>query len=319
VPVSEEEVRFCYRYLLGREAENQDIVARHATTAENFAALRQRFLNSAEFVAQFPSNRARVRLDVAPLEIETQVEEVALGQLLDHVARTWNELGETAPHYSVLTDPAYRPEEIARTRDAFYATGTQDLALVRACLARAGARAEALPLCLDYGCGVGRATSHLAGAFRRVIGCDISAAHLRLAEERLAELGVGNVELRRIGRGMLHPDVGVDLWFSRIVLQHNPPPVQLRIVELALARLNPGGYAIFQTLTHRDGYRFGLAGYLAGEPGAGMEMHVLPQRNIFATAAAAGCVPVEVRDDTPTVNPDTRHWLSHLFVFHRPA
>jgi SAM-dependent methyltransferase len=318
--VTDEEVRLAYRYLLGREAESAEVVARHAATAENLAALRRRIMDSSEFLHKFPTSRARVRLDVAPLEIEARVGEEALDRLLDHVARYWNEAGEKAPYHSVLTDAAYRPEAITEeAREAFYATGAQDLALVRACVARAGARMEALPLCLEYGSGAGRATSHLACAFRRVVGCDISAAHLRLAEQRMAETGARNVELRLVGPGALHPDIGVDLWFSRMVLQHNPPPVQLRIIELALARLNPGGFAIFQLPTYREGYRFSLADYLAGEPGAGMEMHVLPQREVFGAAVAAGCVPVEVRDDTPVVNPDTRHWLSHLFVFHRPA
>ena len=46
---------------------------------------------------------------------------------------------------------------------------------------------------LDYGCGIGRVTRHLAGRAAQVVGVDISAGMLREAGLRLA--GVGNVRL----------------------------------------------------------------------------------------------------------------------------
>jgi SAM-dependent methyltransferase len=322
MPVTEDEVRACYRYILGREPENEEVVARHARTAESVAGLRRRFLASGEFRNKYQGEvpaSPRLPLDTPPIEVETRVSEADLARLLDHTAAYWSGIGEVAPHWSVLTQEAYRPENIAASRDAFYATGALDLKLVQAVLERAGAAPARLETCLEYGCGVGRATAQLARTFPRVIGCDVSPGHLRLARERMEELGLANVELVQIRRELLHPEQGVDLWYSRLVLQHNPPPMQLRIIELALRSLRPGGYAIFQVPTHVLGYSFRLAPYLAGELGKRMEMHAIPQREVFAAAAAAGCHPVEVRDDTHLVSSDPARWLSNMFVFHRPG
>ena len=46
--------------------------------------------------------------------------------------------------------------------------------------------------------------------------------------------------LRQVTAENLHPARGYGLWFSRIVLQHNPPPVMLAILRAAFRRLAPG-------------------------------------------------------------------------------
>ena len=50
----------------------------------------------------------------------------------------------------------------------------------------------------------------------------------------------------------------VDVSYSIIVLQHNPPPVIAFIVEALIHSLNPGGVAFFQVPTYRRGYTFSL-------------------------------------------------------------
>jgi hypothetical protein len=116
------------------------------------------------------------------------------------------------------------------------------------------------------------------------------------------------------------PDFGMDgafdLWFSRIVLQHNPPPVIAMILRRAFALLSPGGLAIFQVPTYAIGYRFVVKEYLR-EVGRqhGIEMHVLPQRAILEIAQQAGCTLLEVREDASAGNPGS--WLSNMFVFQK--
>jgi hypothetical protein len=104
-----------------------------------------------------------------------------------------------------------------------------------------------------------------------------------------------------------------DVWFSYIVLQHNPPPVIAMVLRRALSMLAPGGVAIFQLPTHALGYRFDLAAYLAAPVSDAIEVHCLPQSVVFRLAAEAGCVPLEVREDTAMGPPS--HWLSNSFVF----
>jgi len=93
----------------------------------------------------------------------------------------------------------------------------------------------------------------------------------------------------------------VDLVYSLIVLQHNPPPVIRLIVRAFLKALNPGGVAYLQVPTYRVGYRSSPGEYLENEAKKHvmMEMHVLPQRVIF-TAREESCELVEVLEDGST-------------------
>jgi trans-aconitate methyltransferase len=165
---------------------------------------------------------------------------------------------------------------------------------------------------MEYGCGVGRVTPHLAAMFSRLIGVDISASHLVLATQSVKRSGVANAELRLATPpdfGMAEP---IDLWFSRLVLQHNPPPIMAMILRRMLSMLAPGAVAIFQLPTHAPSYRFIADEYLARNSDE-IEMHCLPQSVIFALAAEAGCTPLEVREDDSMGYP----WLSNVFVFRR--
>ena len=85
------------------------------------------------------------------------------------------------------------------------------------------------------------------------------------------------------------------------MLQHNPPPVILAILERVFARLQPGGIAYFQVPTYRAGYRFVLEEYLREDVGKSeMEMHVLPQSVIMQAAARHGLELLEVIEDPYT-------------------
>jgi hypothetical protein len=81
--------------------------------------------------------------------------------------------------------------------------------------------------------------------------------------------------------------------------------------------LTPGGLAIFQVPTWCDGYQFRVADYLNSRPAeATIEVHCLPQRDIFGLAYEAGCVPIEVREDGAMQPPA---WASHLFAFRKTS
>jgi hypothetical protein len=66
------------------------------------------------------------------------------------------------------------------------------------------------------------------------------------------------------------------------------------------------------------GYRFAIEEYLAAPTDTGtIEVHCLPQPVVFAIAAACGCVPLEVREDTAMGPPSA--WLSNRYVFTKPG
>jgi hypothetical protein len=110
----------------------------------------------------------------------------------------------------------------------------------------------------------------------------------------------------------LHPISGYDLWFSKLVLQHNPPPVTLHILDKMFTGLAPAGVAVVHLRTYWIGYSFDVADYLANNAGQEMEMHVTPQKPILELAWRHGCCLLDVREEGATPE-----WLTNIFVFQK--
>lgn len=96
------------------------------------------------------------------------------------------------------------------------------------------------------------------------------------------------------------------MFFSMIVLQHNPPPLIAYILMQVLTNLAPGGLALFQVPTYQLGYSFRVEDYLNQPIGEEpeIEMHVLPQGEILKIVYATGCRLVEIREDGFTGDPE---------------
>ena len=171
-----------------------------------------------------------------------------------------------------------------------------DLNLVRDLLRRAGRSSDDFQCVLEFGCGVGRATAPLALAFRRVIALDISPPHIELAKQYLGSVGAENVQFVQVTPDDIMPGRGYDLWYSRLVLQHNPPPVTLSILSKGFDHLPSRGIAIVHVRTHEDGYRFKVPDYLEHGPSRDMEMHSTPQAAILELADRCGCRLVELHE-----------------------
>jgi SAM-dependent methyltransferase len=300
-----------YRWLLGREPEDSGVVARHVAAADSNATLRRRMLLSEEFAGQTGASPEALthRRSATPAATVASAEELAAMQA--RLAAGWSRLGETAAHHSCLPQPQFQPDRIAANRRAFFATGLDDRAVVEGALARNRIDASALAGLVDFGCGVGRATLHLAAIIPEVAGLDISAPHLAIAREEARARGMDHIAWRRCSPDRPMPVEGCGLWFSRRVLQHCPPPLSRHLLALAFAALRPGGVAIFQLVTHAAG-RAARAGAETG-PAA---LHVLPQSDVFAVARAAGLDVLEVVAD-PLAALDPRRWVSHLFVMRK--
>jgi cyclopropane fatty-acyl-phospholipid synthase-like methyltransferase len=149
------------------------------------------------------------------------------------------------------------------------------------------------------------------------VAVDISGAHLVEARAHFARAGIAGTtfvqataidQLRELGR--------FDAVFSVIVLQHNPPPVMARLLVHLLGTLNPGGVAFLQIATYCVGYRFDVEAYLAAPAGDGMEVHYLPQRDIFRIIRDAKCNLVEMREDGYLGRSNA--WQSNTLLIQRP-
>jgi SAM-dependent methyltransferase len=306
--------------------ENDQVVAWHATHCETIEALRRKLMASAEFRERngFAGTPALARWAPGEGIGEDQLPAIALDATAEDVTRLlvlaqryWQRIGDAAPHWSALPDLIYRPERIDSSRRSLFASGREDREILEGVLGRLGVAPSRLGRLVDFGCGVGRATLHLAALTPDVTGVDFAASQLAVAKAAARQRGLDHIAWRRVLPGVTMPEEGCDVWFSRRALQHNPPPVIRALLRRTFADLRPGGIAVFQLLTWGLGYGFSVAEGLATPIPRDAPQHVLPQQAVFALVAEAGLELLGVHDD-PVPGLDRTRWLSHLFVVRRP-
>lgn len=293
-------VRDAYRWILGRApdadgwAHYRDLIRSGTLDA---AGLRALLLASPEF-GRSDGGRVLSAMETLlfepPQPVEVDVAPPILAALVDRVRRQWTRLGETEPHWSVLTDDAYRQANLdAAALKRFHDTGARDAALISTFETRTG-REVGRGLCVELGCGTGRVTGRLARRFDRVLALDVSPGNLELCRRSLAEAGVGNVEARLLSSMDQLADLPMhDLFFSTMVLQHNPPPVQAAMLRAILPWSQA---ALFQTPASLPGYAYSAGDHLASAEGD-MDMHCLPRPVVLAEIAAAGLTARDVCPD----------------------
>jgi SAM-dependent methyltransferase len=314
-----------YRGLLDREAD-QDGLNHHSAALGSGTALAQLlrgFVASPEFVSKHGGSTPvdhYIRVDQdPPLRIDLDLTAPQLARLWAHVGATWATLGQDDPYWSVLTDPRFHLPNMsdAAVLQFFYDSGQTDLKRLDAWLRRNHLALRSDMVCAEYGCGVGRLTGWLARRCKQVRAFDISPTHLARAQEWLTGQDVRNIDFHLVRNPSdLNRLAGIDLFFSSIVLQHNPPPIIALILDHAFRHLRPGGLAFFQVPTYTRNYAFDLERYLSGIGShEGMEMHVLTQQDIFALANRHGVVPLEVEQDGLISGWGT----SHTFLLRKAA
>ena len=135
--------------------------------------------------------------------------------------------------------------------------------------------------------------------FKRAYAYDVSSTHLEVAKARLE---VENVEFVLCNEDIFRTGLReCDFFYSNIVLQHNPPPLIRKLISMALNALKPNGIAIFQVPIYASGYSFRIDEYLNGPKCPDMEMHLIPQAEVFTLIAEAACELREVRERTVTL------------------
>lgn len=315
--ITRDEVILAYRMFFARDPEDEAVIQAARATWPDAVALGRAMAASAEFGLHHGSNpHALPPLDAPNNAVETEADPATLKLLAEKAAAYWIRAGKAAPHWSVLTEERFLPQNIAANLEAFYAAGAWDARVLDAMLARINRRTDQFQHCVDYGCGVGRVTVQLAKRFAQVTALDISGPHLHLASEAFRSAGLTHVTATQVMPDRLMPVESCDLWYSRIVLQHCPPPVTMNILRHAFRALSIGGVAMFQVPVWSRDYTFNIQAYLAGTPGAEMEMHAIPQRAILELADWQGLVLRDVREDSfLTGRPGAA--LSNTFTFEK--
>ena len=319
--LARDDVVACYQAFFGRAPENESVIenklSQHATlehllldfiTSQEFASPRKPRLSFEDGVASvFHANNGD--------KIEFEVSDDAMSEILKRVIAQWTILGDEDPHWAVLSGDDFKRENIDANREKFYSTGEGSFNVIED-FCRRNNVIRPKGACLELGCGVGRVTNFLAKNFERVVGFDVSEPILRLARRHLESSGLANCDLRLLRKLNDLSDAGAyDFFYSIIVLQHNPPPVMKRMLEIALTQLRKGGAFLFQIPTHRSDYAFDAKSYLenAKSDEASFDMHVLPMHAVLDTIAESGCRVKEVVADNYAGHPG-----SHTFFGVKP-
>jgi len=239
------------------------------------------------------------------VEIEGPQEDTA--QMFACLTSYWRGLGEREPYWSVESFQRYKRAMFDQNADQFFKSGEDAIHRIESLFSRNQQSLSSVKIVAELGCGVGRETAFLAHRFERIIALDVSAPHLKLAQNRITLTGSTNVDFVNISTvDDLKQLPRVDLFYSVFVLQHNPPPIIVQLLNLLFERLHVGGYALFQIPTFRRGYSFIWNDYVRkmsqGIP-AKPEMHYVPQHVVFALMRAHGLELLEVQEDTHTGSP----------------
>lgn len=311
--VSPDVVSACYRILLGREPENEAVV-QGKTALPSYEALLREFVECEEFRLRMPRERTHGVYLQPSRRVDVEVSEADLEAMFERIRGEWSKLGEEAPYWSVLTHEDYDGQTLGPAEaKAFFESGAEDARIIDIFAARAGF-APPTGRCVEFGAGVGRVTGHLARRFEDVVAVDVSPGNLAICEEMMARQGATNVVPRLLrSPADVRSLPAYDFLFSIIVFQHNPPPVQLFLLDVLLSKLRPGGAFLFQTPTHTPDYDFDAKAYLASPP-AGMELHSVPMAEVIKRIGRHGGVLSEVLMD---------HWTglcgSHTFFGVKPT
>lgn len=315
-----DQISLAYRLFLGREPETEEVVLNIKQNVQTIDELREVFYKSAEFQARMghilketPQIRHRHPFNFPSIPVEVNVTDDVLKQMFERIHQEWEFLGEKDPYWSVVTQPHYHLDQFEGHREEFYASGKYSADIFLAALRRNNINYNHMQTCMEVGCGVGRVTTHLSPHFPKVIATDISMHHIELATQHIASQNITNVEFQHWSNlYLLNSLPQVDCIMSIITLQHNPPPIIAWILKKLFAALKPGGVAYFQVPTYRNGYLFEVERYLHSEPPKSLEMHFIPQFEIFDIINDSGCACIEVREDTMIGDEDKM--LSNTFV-----
>lgn len=302
----------CYHRTWGQDAKTPSETYSKGTLFKRFV----RCLVNCPRCPAAASGRARlVPLFLPRNEIDVDITNEQLAAAIRIIKTAWSYLGTAKPHYSVLRNEQFLPENLDKSIDEFWASGEAEAAAIQRGLERLGFSGLSGKVCVEYGCGVGRVTMGFARRFALVHGYDISSGHLELARKRADQVGVANINFHQCSEDVVEELEMCDFFYSKIVFQHNPPPVIALLIRKTLAALKPGGIAIFQVPTYYVGYRFKIAEWLAVEHTKSMQMHCLPQQKIFELIAEANCQLLEVSEDDATGEPDK--FISNTFVLRK--
>ncbi len=212
---------------------------------------------------------------------------------------------------------------VAGTPDSawFLESGRLAVEAMRAPLARAGSQLEEFEAVLDFGCGCGRVTRHLATLPGQVHGSDMDADGVAWCR---ANLTFGRFERNGLAPPLALPAESVDFAYALSVLTHLPVDLQESWMHELTRVLRPGGLLV--VTTHGERYLSRLSAseqerFLAGEvvvryeqvAGTNLCTAFHPQADVMGRLARG----LELLDAIPDGAAGNPH--QDLFLLRKPA
>ena len=313
---AEDIVAALYRVNLKREPDPAGLVnhVRQLSASGRLDEILNQFIKSPEFRQKHLGTIPFMHQSMPAITNEFDKASPEQLQLIsDRIKQSWEHLGDTRAHHSVLTSKDFLPDSLEQNIGTFWKSGEREVQEIEAILKRHGVNLNEAKTAVEYGCGVGRVTSILAKLVSAMHAYDISRPHLDYAKEHATEVGA-EIEFHLVSDPLskLQP---CDLFYSRIVFQHNPPPIIHQLIKNALESLNTGGIAIFQVPTYIKGYEFKLVEWMNKDHALDMQMHCIPQAAVFKLAGETGCEILEIREDNWCGEPN--HYLSNTFIIRK--
>ena len=310
--IFEIDVILAYELFLNRKPESQEVITNHLR-AKNYKELVFNFIRSVEFISKNYNKSMSVNLvEIGNYKVDVFISNENLHRCLEIIKLSWTHLGLTKPHFSVLTNANYLPEKFEINSDSFWKSGDNEKIMILDILKKYNIFNFKELDFSELGCGVGRVTNSVAREFKSIHGYDISSNHIALAKNRSKELNINNINFSVVAENPLEDYTKTDIFYSRIVLQHNPPPIIYILIGNMLKALKPGGFALFQVPTFKIGYEFDISKYLSKDHQLDMQMHFIPQRYIFDLVQNNQCKVLEVREDNSIGM--LGHAISNFFI-----
>ena len=124
MPLSRDDVRYGYVYLLGRHPESGHVIDQYCQQFDDVKSFRSHLMKSAEY--QIKHRTASVKSFTAhtpPADIDTVMDLATLQAVVSKTASYWSKIGTDAPHWSVLSLDKFAREGSPKTLTSFTPVG----------------------------------------------------------------------------------------------------------------------------------------------------------------------------------------------------
>jgi trans-aconitate methyltransferase len=304
-----------FNTFLDRDPESTEVILNHLNS-KNLIDLCYAFATSTEF-RERSINKYRniLPLNIINGDVDIVISPEEMSACINIVQKTWEHLGLVRPHFSVLTNDNFMPQNFEKYSEDFWDSAYAEINQLIQTITNYGLKNHSELIYSELGGGVGRITTSISKFFKICHGYDISYNHINLAKSRCELKNIKNCNFITTADSPLQSLIKSDVIYSNIVLQHNPPPIIYALVKNILSSLNNGGVAIFQVPTYYDGYHFSISEYLKKNHKLDMQMHCIPKKYIFDLIAEFNCRLLDVREDNSIGMLESS--ISNIFVIQK--